>query len=205
MIDQNIVQILFPIIILLFSVIIHELSHGYVAYILGDDTAYNAGRLTLNPISHLDMVGSIIVPVLSIAFGGVFIGWAKPVPYNPRNIKSRYGEAFVASAGVISNFALAVISIIAYKLLSINGILNENIGRALFIIIAVNISLACFNLMPIPPFDGMSILQSLFPRLNFLRKFSYNPVYLIGAILVASVFYSYLANFIFGFIIKILS
>ncbi len=202
----NIFQSIFPILVILFSIIIHEVAHGYVAYILGDETAYRMGRLTLNPIPHIDIVGSILVPILSFTMSGMFLGWAKPVPVNIRNVEGKYGETFVSAAGVIANILLAILAMIFFKVFSVNGMLDMKLSSALFTIIGVNISLALFNLMPIPPFDGMSILQSLFPRLrNSFSNVVYNPVYLIIAIIVASTIFSYVAPFLFSVVMKILS
>src|ERR1041384_3295066 len=104
------VQFLFQIAILIMSVVIHEVSHGYAASMLGDETACYQGRLTLNPIKHLDLVGSFIVPVIAYMTGGFIFGWAKPVPYNPYNLRpGRWSEALVAIAGPISNISLAII------------------------------------------------------------------------------------------------
>src|SRR3989344_8193335 len=94
------IDVIFPIIILLLSVVFHEVSHGFVAYFLGDPTAKLAGRLTLNPLKHLDPIGSVLVPLLTYSAGGFIFGWAKPVPYNPYNLKAgRWGPALVGVAG----------------------------------------------------------------------------------------------------------
>ena len=103
-------QFIFQILILIFSVVVHEVSHGYAALALGDKTAQDAGRLTLNPLKHLDPFGSIILPSLSYMLGGFIFGWAKPVPYNPYNLKNRkWGPAIVALAGPFANVSLAVV------------------------------------------------------------------------------------------------
>src|SRR3989344_5222539 len=107
---ESILTTIFWIIALLYSVVIHEVSHGAVAYSLGDPTAKNLGRLTLNPIKHLDMFGSVFLPLISFMLGGFIFGYAKPVPYNPENLRDRkYGPAKVALAGPASNIALAVL------------------------------------------------------------------------------------------------
>src|SRR5262245_29317731 len=101
---------LFIIIILIMSVVVHEVSHGFAALALGDPTAKYAGRLTLNPFYHLDPIGSVLVPILGYLSGGIIIGWAKPVPFNPYNLRdARWGEALVALAGPVSNIILAII------------------------------------------------------------------------------------------------
>src|SRR3989344_934990 len=104
------IDFIFSIIILIFSVVIHEVSHGYAAYLQGDNTARFQGRLTLNPFKHLEWFGSFILPAMSYLFGGFIIGWAKPVPFNPYNLRNqRWGEAIVAFAGPLSNFCIALI------------------------------------------------------------------------------------------------
>ncbi len=197
-------QTLFPIIVVLFSIILHEVAHGYAAYIQGDETAFRAGRLTLNPLPHIDMIGSVIVPFIAFFTAGTFFGWAKPVPYNVHNVRGKFGEAFVASAGVLTNLSLAIVTGIAFKILVMQGLMTNSLAQGLFTIIAVNISLFLFNLIPVPPFDGMAILQSLFPRLRISSRIIYSPLYLIGAIIVASFVFSAFAPTFFGFITDIL-
>lgn len=186
-------QSLFPFLIIIFSIILHEIAHGYAAFILGDYTAHRAGRLTLNPLPHIDLLGSVIIPLIAFLSAGTFFGWAKPVPYNPHNIRTRLGEAFVASAGIITNLFIAFVAILAFKAVLAGGVMTEEVGRAIFTIISVNVSLAFFNLIPIPPFDGMAIIQALFPRVHIKTSFVYNPLYMVGAILVASVLYGMFA------------
>lgn len=196
---------LFPYIVIIYSIILHEIAHGYAAYVQGDGTAYRARRLTLNPIPHIDVIGSVIVPLLAFLGSGTFFGWAKPVPYNPHNIRTRIGLAFVASAGILTNFALAFLAVITFKIFFIQGLLTEAFGKALFTIIIANVSLAFFNLIPVPPFDGMAIIEALFPRLTIRSRLIYNPVYMIGAILVASVLYSAMMPYILQGLLRILS
>ena len=191
-------QGIFPFLIIIYSIILHEIAHGYAAYIQGDQTANRAGRLTLNPIPHIDMMGSVIVPLLAFLTAGTFFGWAKPVPYNPYNIRKQIGLAFVASAGILTNLLLALLAGIAFKVLYLQGVLTPELGKAIFTIISVNVSLAFFNLIPIPPFDGMAILEALFPRLRIQSNVIYNPLYMIGAILGASVLYSIFMPHIFS-------
>ncbi len=142
---------------LIFSVVIHEVSHGYMAERLGDNTARLAGRLTLNPIKHLDPVGSFLVPAVLAYLGGVVFGWARPVPYNPRNLRNlRRDEALVAAAGPISNIIISVAFALIYR-----NILDVSL---FVIIIQINLSLAVFNLIPIPPLDGSKIFFALLPQ-----------------------------------------
>lgn len=185
----SISQTVYTFIIIIYSIILHEVAHGYAAYVQGDETANRAGRLTLNPLPHIDMMGSVFVPLLAFLTAGTFFGWAKPVPYNPYNIRTSKGQAFVASAGVLMNILIAVIAGVTFKILLAQGLLSNGMSEALFIIIGVNLSLTFFNLIPIPPFDGMSIIQAFFPRLHIRSSIIYNPVYMIGAIIIASVLY----------------
>lgn len=163
---------LFSILILVFSVVAHELAHGYVALALGDPTAKYAGRLTLNPWRHLDFMGSIIVPlILSLLPGGLVFGWAKPVPYNPYNLRHPYGEALVAGAGPAINLFIAIIfgTLLRFQVF---GLLEPGALWLIEIIIFTNIVLAGFNLLPVPPFDGSKILFACLPkRLLTLRHF----------------------------------
>ncbi len=155
------VDFIFHIAILVMSVVVHEVSHGYAASMLGDQTARFEGRLTLNPLKHLEWLGSFIIPTLSYALGGFIFGWAKPVPYNPYNLRpGRFSEALVAVAGPISNIIIAVV----FGLLLRFGISdNPAFIGITSLVVFINILLAVFNLMPIPPLDGSKILFSLFP------------------------------------------
>jgi Zn-dependent protease len=197
-------QGVFPFLIIIYSIILHEVAHGYAAYIQGDQTAARAGRLTLNPLPHIDMIGSVIVPFFAFLTAGTFFGWAKPVPYNPYNIRSNIGIAFVASAGILTNLFIAIIAGIVFKVLLLQGQLTVPVGKAIFTIISVNVSLAFFNLIPIPPFDGMAILEALFPRIAIKSRIIYNPFYMIGSILVASVLYGLFVPSILRFIGSVL-
>ncbi len=200
----SISQGIFPFLIIIYSIILHEIAHGYAAYIQGDQTAARAGRLTLNPIPHIDPVGSLLVPFLAFFSFGTFFGWAKPVPYNQYNIQSNLGVAFIASAGILTNLLLALIAGIAFKVLAMQGLLTAELSSAIYTIISINVSLAFFNLIPIPPFDGMAILEALFPKINITRNYSYNPLYMVGAILIASVLYGMFMPSILGFIRMVL-
>ena len=185
----SISQDIFTFLVIILSIILHEIAHGYAAYTQGDQTAYRAGRLTLNPLPHIDLMGSILIPFVAFLTAGTFFGWAKPVPYNPHNIKSNAGLAFVAAAGILTNLLIALAAGVIFKILLIEGFAGQFVGEAIITIIMVNVSLAFFNLIPIPPFDGMSILQALFPRLLISNRIVYNPFYMVGAVIVASVLY----------------
>jgi Zn-dependent protease len=167
--------------ILLFSVVLHEVSHGAVANRLGDPTARLMGRLTLNPLPHIDLVGSIIVPGALVLFnmlvgGGIVFGWAKPVPYNPLNFKGnkKRGELLVALAGPAVNLILAVIFGLALRFMPLE-LLNDPQFTGVFlvflIIVFINLLLGLFNLVPIPPLDGSKLLYTLFSISSQTRIF----------------------------------
>ncbi len=156
---------IFQIIILVFSVIIHEISHGFMALSFGDKTAEYEGRLTLNPIKHIDIIGSIILPLLLyVTHAGFMIGWAKPVPYNPYNLRNRkIAEPLVAFAGPLSNLFVAVIFGIAIRLLISMNFVSDQLLLIFAFVVLINISLAIFNLIPIPPLDGSKIFFTFVP------------------------------------------
>lgn len=156
---------IFYVAILVMSIVIHEVSHGLVAEYFGDQTARYAGRLTLNPIRHLDFFGSILLPALLVLSHSPFLfGWAKPVPYNPDNLSNRrLGTVAVAAAGVLANFSIAILFGVIIRFTSSLSS-PEGFYFVTSIIIMVNLALALFNLIPIPPLDGSKILLSLLPE-----------------------------------------
>lgn len=156
------IQFIFIIILLLLSIIVHEVAHGYMAYALGDPTAKLQGRLTLNPIKHIDPLGSIIVPILGFFLGGIIFGWAKPVPYNPYNLKNqRWGEALVAGIGPLVNIFIAVVFGLVIRFGA--GSLSHSFIEIAGILVFINLILAGFNLIPIPPLDGSKVLFAFLP------------------------------------------
>ncbi len=159
------IGITLQIIILIMSVVVHEVSHGYMAYWLGDPTAKYANRLNFNPANHLDIFGSFIVPALLIISHSPFLfGWAKPVPYNPYNLRNqKYGPALVGLAGPLSNLVLAIIAGIILRTLLVFGVVEGIFLQILVIIIFINILLMVFNLFPIPPLDGSKLLFAIIP------------------------------------------
>ena len=171
-------------VVFIFSVMIHETAHGYVALRNGDPTAKIMGRITLNPIPHIDPVGSVLLPLL-IFFSGsrFFIGWAKPVPVNPLNYRNyRWGEITVSAAGPLSNLALAVAFAFLLRLdLGIGVQVLASYG------VSINIILALFNLIPIPPLDGSHILSILLPP--ELRRL-YHHLDQLGFILILILWYT---------------
>lgn len=160
------VNTIFYVIVLIMSVVVHEMAHGFAADAQGDPTARYAGRLSLNPLRHIDLVGSVILPVLLIVMhAGFIIGWAKPVPYNEYNLRNkRWGTAIVASAGIIVNLVLALVFGIAVRFADAFGSYAHAFSAIATSITFVNLLLALFNLIPIPPLDGSKILFSILPR-----------------------------------------
>ncbi|MEI6238333.1 MAG: site-2 protease family protein [bacterium] len=158
------INFIIGIAVLIMSVVIHEVSHGYVANICGDPTAKHQGRLTLNPIRHLSLWGSVIVPIIFILSGtGIVLGWAKPVEINPYNFKNRrWGEFFTALAGPLSNIIMALLFVLILRTLETS--LSAKFIEFGIIVIDTNITLAVFNLVPVPPLDGSKILFTLFPK-----------------------------------------
>ena len=178
------INFIFIVAILILSVVAHEVSHGYIAYLLGDPTAKRAGRLSMNPLKHLDLTGSFIVPLMLVLLKSSFIfGWAKPVPYNPYNLKNqKWGPGLVAVSGPLSNFLIAGAFGLAALFLPLDPTAKTEIGLAavngaaifgagyapaLFyfssMVVWINVFLGIFNLIPIPPLDGSKVLFSFLP------------------------------------------
>lgn len=157
-------EILLSLVVLVLSVIAHEVAHGYAANSLGDPTARLAGRLTLNPLPHIDMMGSIVLPALLVFTSSpILFGWAKPVPYNPFNLKNhRWGETLVAVAGSATNILLAIIFGLIVRFSPIIGLDQTAVSFAATIAF-INLFLGLFNLIPFPPLDGFTALRSALP------------------------------------------
>jgi len=157
-------EVILTLIILILSVIAHEVAHGYAANTLGDPTARLAGRLTLNPFPHIDLIGSIILPSLLVfTHSPIMFGWAKPVPYNPYNLRhQRWGETLVAIAGVATNILLAIIFGLIVRFSATIGLDTTAISLAATIAF-INLFLGLFNLIPFPPLDGFTALRSALP------------------------------------------
>jgi Zn-dependent protease len=168
---QNFALGLTNYIVLLFSLSFHESAHAWMALKLGDDTAASLGRITLNPVPHIDPFGTILMPLLQI-FGGLpVIGWAKPTPYDParfrREVSLRRGHISVASVGPLSNLILALLFSVAYAIIWRVGVpadMRDGIFSFLGIGIAMNVALALFNMLPVPPLDGSHVLSWSLPR-----------------------------------------
>lgn len=152
------------------SVVIHELSHAYTADLLGDITPRLDGRLTLNPIKHLELVGSVIVPILT-SLGGFTFGWAKPVRFNPDNLRNRrWGELLIALAGPLSNILIALV----FGFLIRANVFGNSFVEVAAYVVLINIVLAVFNLVPIPPLDGSKVLFGLLPQTPQFHLFRAN-------------------------------
>ncbi|MFH1036556.1 MAG: site-2 protease family protein [Patescibacteria group bacterium] len=152
----------FSLIVLILSVMIHEIAHGSMAFYLGDNTAKREGRLTLNPLKHLDPLGSVILPLMLAIMGSPFVvGWAKPVPINPYNFRDqKWGELKVSIAGPAANFLVAIIFGLLIRFFPI----SEPLFDSFRIIVVLNLVLGIFNLIPVPPLDGSWILMTVLPE-----------------------------------------
>ena len=156
---------IFYVIVLIFSVVVHEVAHGYAAEYFGDPTARLAGRLTMNPIKHIDPVGSVILPIiLALSNAGFMVGWARPVPYNSENFDNKKkGTIVVALAGISANIFLAIIFGLLIRFSPYFGIVSLPFLTITSTIVIVNLVLALFNIIPIPPLDGSKVLFELLP------------------------------------------
>jgi Zn-dependent protease len=183
---------LLAIVTLIISIIIHELAHGFVSYSLGDPTPKEAGRLTLNPIKHIDPLGSIFLPLLLVISNiGIIFGWAKPVPIDPRNYKNiRTGWIITAMAGPVSNFILFVLMFLILHFFNLGEVAKLIIWYAM----AINFVLGAFNLIPLPPLDGFWLIFNILPdsirnKILIILESSYgiviNIVGALSAILIA--------------------
>jgi Zn-dependent protease len=165
---------IFSFIIFILSIIVHEVAHGIAAEREGDPTARMLGRITLNPLKHLDWVGSIVLPlILYISHAGVIFGWAKPVPYNPDNLKrGNKSVAIVSIAGIIVNLSIAVIFGIIIRIAAISGVTSESFFNISSLVVYINVVLAFFNAIPIAPLDGFRFLGAVLPyRFNGTMRF----------------------------------
>ncbi len=183
---MDFVTTIFSIAILICSIMFHELAHGTVAHWLGDPTARLSGRLTINPIRHLEWIGSFFVPLLCIISGsGFIIGWAKPIPFNPQFFKNkRWGEALVAIAGPSINSIFAIIGAIILRIPSL--MITSSLQYSIATIVVVNIALAVFNLIPVPPLDGHHVVGAIFP---WYQKWSNSLMQQYGIVIIILVIF----------------
>lgn len=194
-------EILFYIIVLIYSIVLHEIAHGWAALLFGDKTAFYNNRLTLNPIPHLDPIGSVALPALLIISGSpMFLGWAKPVPVSEHNLHPyNLGKFCVSIAGVAVNIMLAIVFIIIGAIFT-----DVNLKQLAFIVAITNMGLAIFNLIPFPPADGYRIIENFLP-LSLQRKVDtllqeYFLFTIIAAILLASFIFRLIFPFFYNII-----
>jgi Zn-dependent protease len=209
--SQLIAQRVMILIPLLLSLTVHEWAHAWSAHRLGDDTASAQGRLTLNPIAHIDFIGTLVLPLLGIPFG-----WAKPVPVNPtrfrRGVNMSTGMVITAAAGPLANLALALLSAVAFGLMgrfSPGGATQTmSVASLLITLIVINVSLAIFNLIPIPPLDGSRVVDGLIPyswRPQWESIVRLSPVLLVAVIYFSSSIIMGPASFVVGLLTRVVS
>jgi Zn-dependent protease len=169
--DIDIAQVFFIFIVLLFSLTVHEMAHAWTADRLGDPTARILGRVTLNPIAHIDPIGTILFPLIALVTGVPILGWAKPVPVNIRRLRNeRRDYVLVAAAGPASNIVMAVMAAAVLTMLPVSPLhlgepnVTAPLARFLTLMVTINVLLAIFNMLPIPPLDGGNVLSGLLPR-----------------------------------------
>lgn len=173
------------------SIVIHEISHGYAAYLLGDDTAKRMGRLSLNPLNHIDIFGTIILPIILMMTAGFAFGFAKPVPINPHNFKDyKKGMGITGAAGPIANFIVAFVLAIIFIILAKSGVAGSaRVFDVIKLTMQVNIFLALFNLIPVPPLDGSRIVGAFLSDeayLKYSKLERYGMYIILGALVLGS-------------------
>ncbi len=177
-------NLIIVVFVIFFSVIIHEISHGWMALALGDKTAKNLGRLSLNPIRHVDPFGSILLPLITTYALGFPFGYAKPVPINPMYFKNqRTGMVYTSLAGPFSNFGLAIIGAGLLKIT-----FNQMASSVLQLFVVLNVLLAVFNLLPIPPLDGSKVVAGVIPH-KWLASYYRIESYGIFIVLIIMLFF----------------
>jgi Zn-dependent protease len=195
---------------LILSLTVHEFAHAWSAWRLGDDTAMQLGRLTLNPVAHIDPIGTLLLPLLGIPFG-----WAKPVPVNParfrRDISMSTGMMVTAAAGPLSNLLLALVGAVTYGLTLrwAPQVLDNNPGlqRLLLILMVMNIGLALFNLLPVPPLDGSRVVEGLLPyrlREAWQRFLALGPFLLLAVVFFGGRLISGPSNYLYSLLIQLI-
>jgi Zn-dependent protease len=216
--NQEFALILFQVIVLVLAFSVHESAHAYVAMRLGDPTAYMLGRVTLNPLKHIDPWGSVVIPLISLFYGGFLIGWAKPCPVTLRNFKNiKRDDILVSLAGPASNLAMAVAALILLVLvkhlggaasaiadhaqgIDISGLRLFPIALLLYYGVTINLVLFVFNLFPIPPLDGSHVLRQFLPyklerMYNQIGMFGLILIFLVGGRFIAAFYYPLLDAF----------
>jgi Zn-dependent protease len=187
--DLNVPYLIIGLLVLIVSLSVHEAAHAWSASQLGDDTAKRLGRVTLNPVAHVDPIGTLLLPLVAMASGAPLIGWAKPTPVNARNLrKPRRDQILVTAAGPVSNLVIAVVAAAALRA----GASGEWLGMLVVEALTLNVLLAVFNMLPLPPLDGGQILMALLPprvavRLGFLYQYGF--LILMGLLLTGALWY----------------
>lgn len=201
--ESDILQKLFLYLVIVFSAVFHEFAHAWQAFRLGDTTAKDQGRLTLNPLVHLDPLGTVVIPLLLLFTSGMFLGWAKPVPYDPQQLTDKkYGSLKVGLMGPLSNLLIAIVLglILRFFAGGFNTLgLSPVFFELLALIVYVNIFLAIFNLLPIPPLDGSKLLMDLAPRaFQALEQLGFLGIFI--ALFVSFYILGPIADVLFGLI-----
>ena len=206
---HKILLIIIQFAVVLFAISVHESAHGWMANKFGDPTAKLQGRITLNPIAHIDLIGTIIFPIFLAIIGAPVFGWAKPVMVNPYNLKNpRKDGMFISAAGPVSNIISGFIGIVLFLILKSFGIVSLYTGGAievlsyiLYFFIIINIFLAIFNLIPIPPLDGSGIIEGLLHNEALEMYLKIKPY---GFLILLIIIYTNLLNIIANPIISII-
>ena len=201
---MSMVSLIVNFVPIILAIVLHELAHGYAAYRLGDNTAKICGRLTLNPLKHVDLFGTILLPaLLYFSQAGFMFGWAKPVPVNFNNLRrSKRDLIIVASAGIVTNLALAVVSAVLLKFISIlpQSTAQGVIGLFLLNMVVFNVVLAIFNALPIPPLDGSKVLAMFLPNSAYgqLMRYERYGILVLLALSWLGLGGNFLGNAIYG-------
>jgi Zn-dependent protease len=208
---MDIPSIIISIFVILFAITIHEASHGWAAYKLGDPTAHVQGRITLNPIAHIDPFGTILLPAMLIIMGSPPFGYAKPVPVNPYNLRDpKRDNMLISAAGPLSNLAVAFVAFIGFKMLSSinpeflarNANLVTPLFQILYYTVLLNVILAIFNMIPIPPLDGSGILMGF---LSDEANQKYDRIRPYGFFILVLLIFTGIIGRIIGFVVAIVN